>query len=62
MLNGAEETFAKTYTELKTEWSLRSVVKLNNKGIRTPRQERHTEIQDVKHFLKKERHSPESQD
>ena len=32
---------------LKTEWSLRSVVKLNNKGIRAPRQEGHTEIQDV---------------
>ena len=35
---------------------------LNNKGIRTPRQERHTEIQDVKHFFKKERHSPGCQD
>ena len=31
----------------KTEWSLRSVLKLNNKGIRTPLQERHTEIQDI---------------
>ena len=35
---------------------------LNNKGIRTPRQERHTEIQDVKHFFKKGLHSPGSQD
>ena len=36
--------------------------KLNNKGIRTPPQERHTEIQDVKHFYKKGRHSPGCQD
>ena len=36
--------------------------KLNNKGIRTPRQERHTEIQDIKDFYKKGRHSPGCQD
>ena len=29
---------------LKTEWSPMSVVKLNNRGIRSPRQERHKEI------------------
>ena len=40
--------------KLKTEWSLRSVVKLNNKGIRTPRQERHTEIQMLNFSLRKD--------
>ena len=37
-------------------------VLLNNKGIRNPQQERHTEIQDVKHFFKKGRHCPGCQD
>ena len=34
--------------KFKTEWLLRSVVKINNKGIRPPQQEKQTEIQDKK--------------
>ena len=41
---------------------MRSVVNLNKKGIRLPRQEGHTEIQDIEHFFKKEHHSSRCQD